>query len=536
MKVAFYPFYLAAGVSGICLAMVLNGPAAEGVRPPARNVSNKKQLFLDDRFISSSKNVRLMANPPELAGVALEPGRPGSWDDGKLTWGQVAEDAGVFKMWAGGFSAASMAGDWKVLEVQLRMGYATSKDGVHWTKPKLGLYEWNGSKENNITCPDPGYVMIDPKGGKEARYKMLTTGAAGIGAKMIYDALNPETGGLYFYTSADGIHWKWNAKRIFPFHPDTLNQIDYDERIGRYVAYIRAWPNGFLFKKTYGRAIGRVEMDDPMSPWPYDKEATAVKPWGPKYIPTAGKEIPTAITFPDYDKPGVWKDVYNPCVSVYPWAEGVYLAFPSINHYLADSAVANDSTLNIGMVVSRDGIHWNWPTTEPYISMGAAGSGRSGQLYALTGLLKVGDRIFQYHAGTDLGHNSDWAKDYTLEQLRNVGSIYRTVQRLDGFVSADFASAGGELSTPLLKFSGTRLHLNLNAKGGLGRVEILDASGRPIPGFELEGCKILKSDSVRQVVSWRKGNDLTAWRGKDIRLRFQMKGVKLYAFQFSDGP
>jgi hypothetical protein len=185
--------------------------------------------------------------------------------------------------------------------------------------------------------------------------------------------------------------------------------------------------------------------------------------------------------------------------------------------------------------MSRDGIHWNWPTTEPYIGMGAPGSGRSGQLYALTGLLKVGDRIFQYHAGTDLGHNSDWAKDYTLEQLRNVGSIYRTVQRLDGFVSADFGSAGGELNTPLLNFSGTRLHLNLNAKGGSGRVEILDASGRPIPGFELEGCKSLKSDSVRQLVSWRKGNDLTALRGKDIRLRFQMKGVKLYAFQFSDG-
>jgi hypothetical protein len=521
-------------ICSLPIALLNHGVAAESGHSPTWNVSNKKQLFIDDRFIATKRNVRLVPNPPTIAGPALEPGPAGSWDDGKVTWGQVAEDQGVFKMWAGGFSAQAMKGDWKELEVQIPFGYATSKDGIRWTKPKLGLFEWNGNKENNITCLDPGYVMIDPKGKKETRYKLLCTGANAIGAKNIYDALLPETSGLYFYTSPDGIHWKWNGKRVFPFHPDTLNQIDYDDRIGKYVAYIRCWPNGFLFKKVYGRAVGRVELDDPLAPWPYDTSATPVKPWGPKYIATAGKEIPTAFTFPDYEKEGVWKDVYNPSVSIYRAAEDVYLGFPSINHYLADSPHANDSTLNIGMVVSRDGITWNWPSTEPYIAMGAPGSGRSGQLYSLVGMLKVDDRIFQYHTGTDLRHNVNWSKDYTLDHLRNVGRIYRTVQRLDGFVSADFPSTGGELTTPLLKFSGTRLQLNLNAKGGSGQVEILDPAGNPFPGFELAACKPIKSDSVRQPVAWKKESDLTALKGKDVRLRFQMNGVKLYAFQFTD--
>ena len=501
---------------------------------PVWNVSNQKQLFIDDRFIAASTNVQLVANPPKLAGPALEPGPPGSWDDAKVTWGQVAEDQGLFKMWAGGFSAVTLKGDWKEVEVQMRMGYATSKDGIRWTKPKLGLIEWNGSKDNNIVCRDLGYIMIDPKAEKETRYKMLCTGANEIGAKNIYDALHPETGGLYFYTSPDGIQWEWNPQMVFPFHPDTLNQIDYDERIGKYVAYIRAWPNGFLFKKTYGRAVGRVELDDPMTPWPYDASAKPVKPWGPKYIATPGKEIPTAFTFPDYDKEGVWTDVYNACVSVYPWAQDVYLAFPSMNHYLAESPHANDSTLNIGMVVSRDGISWNWPTTAPYIPMGAVGSGRSGQLYALVGMLKVGDQIFHYHTATDLRHNINWANEYSLEQMRNIGRIYRTVQRLDGFVSADFAGAGGELTTPPIKFAGTRLHLNIDAKAGSGRVEILDSAGNPLPGFELAACKNITSDSVRQLVAWKKGGDLSALKGKEIRLRFQMSGAKLYAFQFGD--
>lgn len=508
--------------------------ASERSPQPVRDVSNRNQLFIDNRFIASRTNVQLVVNLPKLAGPALEPGPAGSWDDGKVTWGQVAEDQGVFKMWAGGFSAKAMKGDWKELEVQMRLGYATSKDGVHWTKPKLGLFEWEGRKENNITCLDLGYVMIDPRSRKEERYKMLCTGANEIGAKNVYDALHPESGGLYFYTSPDGIHWKWNPKMVFPFHPDTLNQIDYDPRIGKYVAYVRAWPHGFLFKKTYGRAVGRIEIVDPMAPWPYDETVPPVKPWGPKYISTPGKEIPTVITYPDYTKEGVWTDVYNPCVSIYPWAEDVYLAFPSMNHYLADSPLANDSRLNIGMVVSRDGINWQWPSTEPYIPSGAAGSGRSGQLYSLVGMVRVGEKIYQYHTGTDLGHNVNWSQEYTLEQLQNVGRIYRTIQRLDGFVSANFAAGGGELTTPLLNFSGTRLHLNINAKDGSGRVEILDAAGNPIPGFELAICKNIKSDSVRQLVAWKKGSDLSALRGKEVRLRFQMDGVKLYAFQFSD--
>ena len=33
-------------------------------------------------------------------------------------------------------------------------GYATSNDGVRWTKPKLGLHEYNGSKDNNICFPN----------------------------------------------------------------------------------------------------------------------------------------------------------------------------------------------------------------------------------------------------------------------------------------------------------------------------------------------------------------------------------------------
>src|SRR6185503_4707607 len=82
---------------------------------PALDVSSRKQVFIDHRFIAQSSRVELTANQPKLAGPALEPGPSGSWDDGKVTWGQVAEDGGIFRMWAGGFAAKSLKGDWQEL-------------------------------------------------------------------------------------------------------------------------------------------------------------------------------------------------------------------------------------------------------------------------------------------------------------------------------------------------------------------------------------------------------------------------------------
>jgi hypothetical protein len=150
-------------------------------------------------------------------------------------------------------------------------------------------------------------------------------------------------------------------------------------------------------------------------------------------------------------------------------------------------------------------------------------------------MVRRGAEIYQYHAGTDLAHNTGWAKDRTLEQLQNCGRIYRTVQRLDGFVSADFAQGGGEIITPLMEFSGDELHLNVKATGGSGRVEILDESGAPIRGFNLADCREIRADSVNERVSWRAGSDLSRLRGRKIHLRFRMRGVKLYAFQFAAG-
>ena len=68
--------------------------------------------------------------------------------------------------------------------------------------------------------------------------------------------------------------------------------------------------------------------------------------------------------------------------------------------------------------------------------------------------------------------------------------------------------------------------------GGSVRVALLDQEGEPIPGYTLEESQVLDGNSVRRLVTWRKGSDLSALSGQPVRLHWKLRDVKLYAFQF----
>lgn len=497
-------------------------------------IGNRRQLMLDDRFFAEVKNVELIVNRPQFAGPVLEPGPEGAWDDGMLDWATVLEDQGLYKMWMNGRAAKILAGCFDSGgDSTLPLGYAVSQDGIHWEKPELGLIEWNGSRKNNIVCMDWGTVFIDPQAEPAERYKLLVSGHHALGCKTVYDDFNPAIGGLYFYTSTDGIRWNWNPQRVLPLFPDSFNQMLYDTRLKKYVAYLRVWEHNFMRDHGYGRAIGRLETDDPLKPWPYKKSKNPFLAWGPKNMACLSTEVTRVMAYPDYDQPGHWTDIYDPEVVQYPWADDAYFAFPALNHFHPDSPIRNHSRLEVGMCVSRDGINWKWPSLEAYIPFGAGGREHNGMIYSMLGMIRRGDEIYQYHCATDIEHIGQLGKIYGYKKLLNSGRIYRTVQRLDGFVSADFGHSGGELLTPILQFSGRELQLNVKAKKDENRVAVCDEKGTPISGFGLKDCRSIAADSVRNIVSWKKRSGLESLAGRPIRLRFQMKNAKLYAFQFA---
>jgi hypothetical protein len=109
------------------------------------------------------------------------------------------------------------------------------------------------------------------------------------------------------------------------------------------------------------------------------------------------------------------------------------------------------------------------------------------------------------------------------------------VQRVDGFVSADFAGEGGSCQTAAVKIDGTRLLVNFDA-GALGelRVGLMDTDGKTIAGYGVDDCEILRMNSTHAEVKWKGGN-LAALRDHDVHLVFTGGRAKLYGFYFVNG-
>ena len=96
----------------------------------------------------------------------------------------------------------------------------------------------------------------------------------------------------------------------------------------------------------------------------------------------------------------------------------------------------------------------------------------------------------------------------------------------------DAGEAEGELVTNPLRFEDPGLFLNADAAHGQIRVEVLDEAGKAIPGFGKRDCVALERDAIRARVHWNSAADLSALRGKSIRLKFYIRQASLYSFGF----
>ena len=478
------------------------------------DVADRKQLFIDHRFIDRCENVELTVNPPvKLPGPVLVSEHP--WETFSIGWSCVLEDDGLFKLWYSACGADQWAGGaWYLC-------YATSWDGLTWEKPELGLVEYDGSKRNNIVraACKLAYIFIDPNGGEADRYKMVEQ-VLGEGIRV--------------GTSADGLTWDMPDRLVSTLKPDTPKQAYWDARIGRYVAWLKLMvaddgtpmfpfvdpvasdPPAIAPKiLRRGRSIGRIEVDDLTAPWPEES-------------------IRTVLAADEHDPPD--SDIYHPDVLPYTEADDAYFMFPMTYQHFGEgeTTVRNDGLNDAQFAASRDSIHWMRYDRRPYIGRGLPGTFDGGTIHASPAHLRRGDRFLQMYTGSPWTHGGFRALSDEERRDRGYGNgIGLVEQRLDGFVSADAAYTGGTLTTPPLRFSGERLELNIDvAAMGQARVEVQDEAGRPLPGFELSRCRRVMVNDVRHVAAWDGSPSLGSHAGRPIRLHFGMRSAKLYAFQF----
>ena len=246
-------------------------------------------------------------------------------------------------------------------------------------------------------------------------------------------------------------------------------------------------------------------------------------------------------------------DYYGATVFKYPDPDGVYVMLANANWYWFNrepvvTRVRDDmdvlrtetqqiygpSRFDVRLSVSRDGVNFQrCGGRRPFLSPGPEGSFSSRMVWGMPHPVRMGDELWIYYSGTNRDHDGlvDPAGD------RLLSGIGRAVIRLDGFVSADAGYGGGEIVTPVVRFEGKRLELNLDTGGGGAvRVELQDAEGRPLGGYTEADASWICGNSVRMPVRWGKSGDVGALAGKPVRIRFVMRDCKLYAFQFVDSP
>src|SRR5262249_25649777 len=142
--------------------------------------------------------------------------------------------------------------------------------------------------------------------------------------------------------------------------------------------------------------------------------------------------------------------------------------------------------------------------------------------------VRVGDEVRLYYGGANYTHGTPclYRAEGTGRRTKFNGSIGLATWKPGRFVSGDRPAAGGTLTTRPVRFKGNRLELNAATKaGGQVVVELLDAAGRPIKGFESSAP--FSGDELRHTVRFAGDADVSALAGKPVTLRFSLKNAQL---------
>ena len=454
-----------------------------------------RQLFVDDFLIANTTLERTWHRPayhtsnPVLTPVtAWEHTRPLPENQQPLNPSAMVFSDGVFydprdglfKMWyMAGYGASTCL--------------AVSTDGIHWERPDWGLVK--GTNIVNREARDSSTVWLDLSARDPAeRYKM---------------SLWREER-LALYQSPDGIRWTKVADS-----PRLLDRSTFF-----YNPFRQVWVFSLRATHSEGSISGRYRH------YRETPDFGAVADWT-RRPPVAWVNADTL----DWARPGAESppELYNlDCVAY----ESVLLGLFSIwRGEFAGREKINEITTGF----SRDGFHWDRPDRGSFLGVSETpGSWNWANVQSAGGCcLVVGDHLYFYVSGRQGVAGTD---------RPGVCSTGVAMLRRDGFASMDWgldewrirrgSGPAGALTTRVLTFRGAHLFVNADIRGGELKAEVLDESGRVLPGFDAASCVAVRADSTRQAVRWT-SSDLASVAGRAVRLRFTLTRGRLYSFWVS---
>ncbi len=350
--------------------------------------------------------------------------------------------------------------------------YATSKDGIHWDKPELGLVDYDGSKANNIVWRGGG--VHKDWGGPH-------------GAGIFKDLRDPDPARLYkailkdiilsVAFSADGLHW--GPPIACPdanSAGDTHNNAFWSPTQGKYVGITRQWRHD---GDTQLRLVARTESDDFIT-WKKTE-----------HLLEGDDENHQLYAMPVFYRGGI----YLGLVAVHDqaqdrvWTELTWSPDTKTWHRVSPGTplIGNDGDYG----------HYDW-----------------GCVYAAANPIFLDDEIRLYYGASD-GLHTSW----------RLGFLAMATLRPDGFAGYKASSEGKPASlttSPLLNGSSSlKVSADIEAGGRL-TVQALDASGQVIAESEA------LTESVTDAgVKWQDDSVLEGI--ETARLQFVFHGATVYS-------
>ena len=428
-------------------------------------------------MIAEMRGVDLRLATPVDAGPAFAFDRP--WEGRFSGYTTMLKDGAGFRAYYRGSPTAGKDG--QATEVTC---YATSRDGIRWTRPAGNVVLRDQAPFSHNFCP-----MIDTRPGAPAneRYKAI----AGI-----------HRSGLYGFVSADGLRWrKISAQAVLPapkeFVFDSQNIAFWSEAEQRYLLYFRSWKK---LGATGYRWVSRATSADFVH-WQVEGEMS--------YGDAPPEHLYTNQTSAYFRAPHIYVGL---CARFFPGRQ--VLTDEQARAVGADPAYYKDCSDAV-LVTSRGGLSYQRTFMEAFVRPGLGHENWvSRSNYPALHVVQTGPATMSFYVNRNYGQPSAYLRRYEL--------------RLDGFASAHAGYAGGEFTTKPFTLAGTRLELNYatSAAGGL-RVELQGAAGEPLAVDQPE----LIGDEVDRAYPWKL--NLAAWQGQAVRLRFLLKDADLYSYLFA---
>lgn len=468
---SFRPGRCAALAAVVTLALAARAATLEPLRAGT-------ELFVDDVNVARREQVVRRIHPaqrlPEPVLVADQP-----WEKGGAVriYGTTHYDpaTGEFRMW-------------------YSRQYATSRDGVHWTKPALDVTVVDGRRTNFVLPKGGGAVVIDvlePDPAK--RYKALANETI-------------QVGGFSGYHSADGIHWtRYGNDRIIRVGSE-IGHVMRDPATRKYFVYIRPYGPKHFPASVRQKRLGAVVTSDDFVHWSEMKVVLE----------------PDAVDDAWVTRPGQRTEFYAMNGFAYGRSYlGIVPVFriTRILDQYGPGQSRYDGPMEGQLITSRDGLAWSRMEDRSPVIPGGPAYDQSIMNVAVAPIV-VGDEVWHYYTGINGTHGAPIPpKRITIGLAK---------WRLDGFVSLDAAADEGVVETTAITDRTGRLEVNARvAAGGRLVAEVLAGDGQGVPGFSAADCVPVTGDQLRASVRWRGGERLPAG---PFRLRFRYTHAALFSY------